>query len=61
MRNEARSAALLEQMSVRDYIGSHLEDPVAAATFHKHVSLVRESWNKLKPNRLVRVCVCVFI
>ncbi len=37
MRNEARNAALREQMGVKEYITHILEDPVAKATFMKQV------------------------
>jgi len=37
LRHEAHSAALLEQMSVRDYVASYLEDPATKGTFMKQV------------------------
>jgi len=37
LRHEARSAALLEQMSVRDYVASYLEDPATKGQFMKQV------------------------
>jgi hypothetical protein len=44
MKEEARGAALLEMLPLRDYVAATLEDPTRAATFRRHVALVRKSW-----------------
>lgn len=38
LRREARTAALQEQMSVRDYVASYLEDPANKSAFMKQVN-----------------------
>ena len=52
MKAEAHSAALLEMLSLRDYVAATLEDPARAQTFRRHVALVRKSWDRLKPHKL---------
>lgn len=39
-------------LTAREFIQATLEDSDSARSFRKDVALVRESWNKLKPNRL---------
>lgn len=44
MKEEARGAALLEMLPLRDYVAATLGDPARAQTFRRHVALVRKSW-----------------
>ena len=44
MKQEARDAALLEMLPLRDYIAATLEDPANSQLFRRHVALVRKSW-----------------
>lgn len=44
MKAEARDAALMEMLPIREYVAATLDDPTRAQTFRRHVQLVRESW-----------------